>query len=108
MSPILLQLAPWLKTLLVVVVLLLALAQVARLAPPRRRREETDLDIDRLKELRGETGRALTPLRPVGLCEFEGHKIECTAEGQYVPVGRTVRVIRVEGMQPTVRATDEA
>jgi len=104
---ILLQLAPWIKTVLVVVLLLLALAQIVRLAPPIRRRDEDEPVADQLRRLLGETGRVLTPLRPVGVCEFEGHKIECTAEGQYIQAGTTVRVIRVEGMQPTVRAIDE-
>ena len=107
-GPVLLQVAPWIKTVLVVVVLLLALIQVVRLAPPVRRRGEAVSAMDQLSRLRGETGRALTPLRPVGLCEFDGCRIECTTEGDYVQIGKAVRVIRVEGMQPTVRATDEA
>ncbi|UCD51344.1 MAG: NfeD family protein [Phycisphaerales bacterium] len=104
---ILLQIAPWVKTILVVVLLLLALAQVLRLAPPIRRREKREAVTDQLAGLLGETGRVLTPLRPVGLCEFDGCRVECAAEGEYVQAGATVRVIRVEGMQPTVRAIDE-
>lgn len=102
-----LQIAPWIKTIIVVVVLLLALAQLLRLAPPRRRRDENEPLAEQIRRLLGETGQVLTPLRPVGLCEFDGQRIECTAEGDYVQVGKTVRVIRVEGMQPTVRAIDE-
>jgi membrane-bound ClpP family serine protease len=104
---ILLEIAPWVKTILVAVLLLLALAQVVRLAPPIRRRDENEPVAEQLRRLLGETGRVLTPLRPVGLCEFDGCRIECAAEGEYVQAGRTVRVIRVEGMQPTVRAIDE-
>ena len=107
MGPMLLQVAPWVKTIFVVVLLLLALIQAARLAPPVRRRGDAVSDTEKLSRLLGETGRVLTPLRPVGTCEFDGCRIECTAEGQYIQVGRTVRVIRVEGMQPTVRVTDE-
>ena len=107
MGPMLLQTAPWVKTLLVVVLLLLALIEVVRLAPPVRRRGDGVSSPDQLSRLLGETGRVLTPLRPVGTCEFDGCRIECAAEGQYVQAGKTVTVIRVEGMQPTVRATDE-
>jgi len=107
MGSMLLQVAPWIKTIVVIVVLLLALAQVVRLAPPVRRRDEGEPVTETFRRLLGETGRVLTPLRPVGLCEFDGCKIECAAEGEYVQVGRTVKVIRVEGMQPTVRAIDE-
>ena len=106
MGPMLLQIAPWVKTLFVVVLLLLALIEVVRLAPPVRRRGDAASNRNQLSRLLGETGHVLTPLRPVGTCEFDGCRIECAAEGQYVQAGQTVRVIRVEGMQPTVRATD--
>jgi len=103
----LVQLGPWVKTILVVVLLLVALAQVVRLAPPIHRRDENEPAGNQIGRLLGETGHVLTPLRPVGLCEFDGFRIECTAEGEYVQAGQTVQVIRVEGMQPTVRAIDE-
>jgi membrane-bound ClpP family serine protease len=45
----------------------------------------------------------LTPLRPVGICEFSGKRIECVAESGYVEKGTPVEVIRVQGTQPTVR-----
>ena len=108
MGSVLLQVAPWIKTILVVALLLLAVIQVVRLAPPIRRRGEAVSDMDQLSRLLGETGRVLTPLRPVGMCEFDGCRVECAAESEYVQAGKTVEVIRVEGMQPTVRATDEA
>jgi len=107
MGPVLLGIAPWVKTLLVVVLLLVALIQVVRLGPPARRRGDAVLHMEQLSRLQGMTGHVLTPLRPVGICEFDGHRVECSAEGDYVQKGRTVIVIRVEGMQPTVRATDE-
>ncbi len=105
---ILLRIAPWLETGLVVVVLSLLLVQMVRLAPPRKRRDHVALDSHGLKVLQDQIGRVVTPLRPVGQCEFDGRRVECTAEGQYVPTGKTVRVVRIEGMQPTVRVTDEA
>jgi len=108
MASILLQVAPWVKTLLVVIVLLIAVIQVVRLAPPIRRRGDAIVDTDQLSQLLGRTGRALTPMRPVGTCDFDGHRVECVAESGYVESDKLITVIRVEGTQLTVRVTDEA
>ena len=107
-ASILLQVAPWVKTVLVVVLLSMALIQVVRLAPPIRRRGDAIADADQLGQLLGHTGRALTPMRPVGTCDFDGHRVECVAESGYVESDKLITVIRVEGTQLTVRVTDEA
>jgi len=62
-----------------------------------------------LKGLLGREGVVWTPLRPVGVCDFDGQRVECVAETGYVPKGRRVKVIHVEGVQVTVRLieTDE-
>jgi len=77
------------------------------LAPPVRARGDAISDTAELSELLGQTGRVLTPLRPVGMCAFGGRRIECVAESRYVEKDRTVKVIRVEGTQVTVRVVDE-
>ena len=107
MGSVLLQVAPWIKTLLVVVLLSLALIQVVRQGPPARWRGEAVSKDEQLSRLLGMTGHVLTSLRPVGMCEFDGCRVECSAEGEYVQKGTTVIVIHVEGMQPIVRAADE-
>lgn len=78
------------------------------LAPPVRDRGDAIPDTPELGELLGRMGRVLTPLRPVGMCEFDGRRVECVAESGYVENDRTVKVIRVEGTQVTVRVMDEA
>ena len=78
------------------------------LAPPVRDRGDAIADTPELSELVGRTGRVLTTLRPVGMCDFDGRRIECVAESGYVEKNRTVKVIRVEGTQVTVRVMDEA
>jgi membrane-bound ClpP family serine protease len=78
------------------------------LAPPVRERGEAISDTAELSALIGRTGRVLTPLRPVGMCVFDGRRVECVAERGYVEKSRTVRVIRIEGTQVTVRVVDEA
>jgi len=78
------------------------------LAPPVRDRGDAISDTAELLKLPGRTGHVLTPMRPVGMCAFTGRKIECVAESGYVEKGKTVRVIRVDGTQVTVRIVDEA
>jgi membrane-bound ClpP family serine protease len=77
------------------------------LAGPVRERGDAISDTPELIKLLGEVGEVLTPLRPVGTCDFSGRRVECVSEAGYVQKGATVRVIRVEGTQLTVRVTDE-
>jgi membrane-bound ClpP family serine protease len=78
------------------------------LAPPVRQRGDAIADTPELGRLLGRTGRVLTTMRPVGMCEFDGRRIECVAESGYVPKGKKVEVIHVEGTQVTVRVMEEA
>ncbi len=78
------------------------------LTPPVRDRGDAIADTAELGELLGRVGRVLTPLRPVGMCDFDGRRIESVAESGYVEKDRTVKVIRVEATQVTVRVVDEA
>lgn len=54
------------------------------------------------------TGIVRTPLRPVGMCEFDGRRVECVSETGYIEINRKVQVIRVEGTQLTVRLMKES
>jgi len=45
----------------------------------------------------GKTGRAHTPLRPAGIAEFDGVKLNVVSEGDFVDKDLPVRVDRVEG-----------
>jgi membrane-bound serine protease (ClpP class) len=78
------------------------------LAPPVRERGEAIPDTAELVKLLGQTGQVVTPLRPVGMCMFAGRRVESVAESGYIQKGTVVKVIRVEGTQLTVRATEEA
>ncbi|MBN1506782.1 MAG: hypothetical protein JW955_08045 [Sedimentisphaerales bacterium] len=77
------------------------------LAPPVRDRGDAIADSPELAKLLGRTGRVVTTLRPVGMCDFDGRRVECVAEGGFVEKDRTVTVIHVEGTQVTVRVVDE-
>jgi membrane-bound serine protease (ClpP class) len=80
----------------------------ATLAPVVREPGEAIDDRTTLVELLGRIGRVITPLRPVGTCDFQGMRVECVSESGYVPKDKTVQVIRVEGTQLTVRVVDNA
>ncbi len=77
------------------------------LAPPVRQRGDAIADTPELSKLLGQAGQVLTTLRPVGMCGFDGQRVECVAESGFVPKGRKVRVIHVEGTQVTVRVIEE-
>ena len=65
------------------------------LTPPERQQGDAIPDTSELKELLGKVGIVLTPLRPVGMCDFAGHRVECVAESGYVEKDKKVKVINV-------------
>jgi membrane-bound serine protease (ClpP class) len=73
------------------------------LTPPERQKGDAIPDTEELKELLGAVGLVMTPLRPVGMCDFSGQRLECVAEGGYVDKDKEVKVINVESTQLTVR-----
>ncbi len=73
------------------------------LTPPERQKGDAIPDTDELGEMLGAVGVVLTPLRPVGMCDFSGQRLECVAEGGYVDKEKKVKVINVESTQLTVR-----
>jgi len=78
------------------------------LTPPERQQGDAIPDTAELKELLGAIGVVLTPLRPVGMCDFSGQRVECVAESGYVDKGKKVKVIDVESTQLTVREIKES
>jgi membrane-bound serine protease (ClpP class) len=77
------------------------------LAPPKPNAGEGVPDTEDLQELLEAVGQVITPLRPVGMCDFSGRRVECVAEGGYVDKGKKVKVIKVESTQLTVREVQE-
>jgi membrane-bound ClpP family serine protease len=78
------------------------------LSPPERQAGDAIPDTDELKGLLGKEGQVLTALRPVGMCDFSGLRVECVSESGYVNKGKTVKVIDIKGTQLTVRLVDES
>ena len=77
------------------------------LTPPKRQAGDAIPDTDELKDLLGAEGVVVTPLRPVGMCNFSGQRVECVAESGYVDKGKKIKVIRVQETQLTVRVISE-
>jgi len=77
------------------------------LAPPQRPKGDAVPDTDKLKELIGAEGVVVTTLRPVGMCDFSGRRVECVAESGFVEKGEKIKVIKVASTQVTVRIIEE-
>ena len=58
------------------------------------------------QELIGQTGEAITDLRPVGICLLSGERIECIGEGNVIRSGSMVRVTSADGMHVRVRPVE--
>ncbi|HAL45050.1 MAG: hypothetical protein A2Y12_03930 [Planctomycetes bacterium GWF2_42_9] len=78
------------------------------LDPPAKKTAEGIPDAVELQNLLGKTGVTISPLRPVGMTDFNGNRLECIAESGYVERDKSVKVIKVEGTQLTVREVDKA
>jgi membrane-bound ClpP family serine protease len=77
-----------------------------RVAPPNPEVRTGDSPMhpdSRLRGLVGQTGTTLTPLRPVGACEFSGRRVECLAESGMIGRGVRVVAIDVQGRSLVVR-----
>ena len=51
----------------------------------------------------GKTGVAHTALRPAGIGEFEGVKLNVVSDGDFVEAGQPIEVIRLDGTRMVVR-----
>lgn len=77
-----------------------------RIAPPNRevRTDDSLMHADgQMRGLLGQTGVTVTPLRPVGACEFAGRRVECLAESGMIDRDTRVVAIDVQGQSLVVR-----
>ncbi len=56
----------------------------------------------------GKEGETVTVLRPTGMAEFDGVKLNVVSDGEYIPKGTQVRVSRVEGARVVVQMVKAA
>lgn len=59
-------------------------------------------------DLIGIVGTASSDLRPAGVARFGSERVDVVSEGEFIPAGTLVRVIRSEGNRVTVRAETSA
>ena len=60
-----------------------------------------------LVELSGKTGTALTDLRPAGMVDIDGSRIDVVTDGEYIKKGSKVKIIRVEGNRVVAEEMNE-
>jgi membrane-bound serine protease (ClpP class) len=60
-----------------------------------------------LEQLRGRFGRAVSALRPGGIAEFDGKRVDTITEGLMVEPGHWVRCIDVRAGKVIVRPVDK-
>lgn len=77
-----------------------------KIAPPNPVLTAADGEarIQEFRALIGQTGRALSPLRPVGICDFNGRRIPCVAEWGVVETAETVVATGIKSGNLAVRA----
>jgi membrane-bound ClpP family serine protease len=60
-----------------------------------------------LQQFKGRYGKTITALRPAGMVDFDGRRIDSLTEGMMVEAGRWVRCIEVSGNRVIVRQVDK-
>lgn len=61
-----------------------------------------------LQSLLNRTGTALTVLRPAGMAEIDGKRLDVVSQGAFIPQGTPVVVCQVEGARIVVRPQADA
>src|SRR5581483_10413782 len=76
---------------------------------PRPTPEEFEVSHSgqRLDHLVGQHGRALTPLRPSGLVDFDGRRLDGLSEEGLIAAGALIQAVRVRSGQLVVRVAAE-
>jgi membrane-bound serine protease (ClpP class) len=71
-----------------------------------RTRQPADRTAAEHRTLVGETGEALTPLRPSGTARLGGKRVDVTAVGEFLEQGVTIEVVAADGLRVAVRRKD--
>lgn len=65
--------------------------------------ESTSLGDADMQKLVGREGLSLSTLRPSGMADFDGLKLDVASSGEFIPKGARVRIERIEGLRVLVR-----
>ncbi len=69
-------------------------------------REEGYLAAKEMDEFLGREGVTHTILRPAGIAEFDGVRLDVVSDGEFIDKGVPVRITKVEGARILVQAID--
>jgi len=79
-----------------------------RVSPPNPTLTAADrMPVDHMNQYIGRTGQTISPLRPVGMCEFDGKRIECMADFGMIERGVQVEGVRVVDRTLCVQPVDD-
>ena len=51
----------------------------------------------------GKSGTTVTPLRPAGIADIDGQRVDVVSDGEFIDSGAPIRVTRVDGNRIVVR-----
>lgn len=71
-----------------------------------QRKENGYIGTEDLNHFLDKEGTAYTVLRPSGIGEFSGIKMDVVSEGDFIPKGTKIRVVKVEGRRIVVRTSE--
>ena len=71
-----------------------------------RTQQPPDSTADEHRSLVGQSGEALTPLRPSGTARIGGKRVDVTAVGDFLEQGAALVVVAADGMRVAVRQKD--
>jgi len=64
--------------------------------------DDTTVPVEQINALIGAAGRSVSTLRPVGICEFDGHRVSCVAQFGMIEPGVEVQGIGISGTNLSV------
>ncbi|MCX7611058.1 MAG: ATP-dependent Clp protease proteolytic subunit [Ignavibacterium sp.] len=64
--------------------------------------EEGYVSVSEEQSLLGKIGVTVSILRPVGIAEIDGKRVEVVSDGEFIQPGTKIKVIKVEGMKVVV------
>ena len=76
------------------------------LGKPDREKGDAIPDTKELEEMLGKQGVVLSPLRPVGICDFNGKRLECVAETGYIEKDERAKSIPIKLLARSIRVED--
>ncbi len=78
-----------------------------KLAPPNPIAEAKDFapQHEALKQYVGLSGKAITPLRPVGTCMFNDDRVNCVAESGMIDNDTEIEAVGIRGREVEVRSS---